>query len=246
MIGLLNYRVILLSSIVGGVLVTHATAGILVNSGFESGFSGWTRADQAGSDGTFLLQTGTSSPVNGMAVPAPPGGTTAAMSDAEGPGTHLLFQNFTVGSSVTAASLAFDVFIGNRATAFSTPATLDWSSPTLNQQARVDILLASADPFSAAPADVLLNVFQTHVGDPLVSGYTHVTADLTALINAHLGASLRLRFAEADNVNIFQMGVDNADITLTAAGNVPEPGYAGVLGAAMLIGVLARRKLAAR
>jgi hypothetical protein len=93
---------------------------------------------------------------------------------------------------------------------------------------------------------VLLNVFQTRPGDPLVSGYAHTTADLTALVNAHVGTSLRLRFAEVDNVDIFQMGVDNADITIGSAGSVPEPTYAGLLAATMLIGILARRKATTR
>jgi hypothetical protein len=241
-----TYKLTLLSSLLGGVLATQAAAGILVNSGFESGFAGWTRANQVGSDGSFLLQTGTTSPVNGTAVPAPPGPTTAAMTDAQGPGSHVLYQNFTVASPVTAAGLAFDLFVGNRDSDFFTPSSLDFSTPALNQQARVDILLASADPFSVAPGDVLLNVFQTHSGDPLVSGYNHITADLTALVNAHLGASLRLRFAEVDNVDFLQMGVDNADITVTATGTVPEPAYGGVVAAAVLIGIFGRRGLAAR
>src|SRR5437588_719552 len=126
-----NYKLILLSSLLAGALSTQAAAGILVNSGFESGFLGWTRADQLGSNGTFLVQTGTNSPTNGDAVPAPPGGTTAAMTDAQGPGSHVMYQNFTVVSGVTSASLAFDVFIGNRDSAFFTPSSLDFSTPTL-------------------------------------------------------------------------------------------------------------------
>ena len=72
-------------------LSTHAFAGeILTNGGFESGFAGWSRADALGSDGTFSIQTGTLSPVNGDPVPAPPGGTRAAMSDGGAPGSHVL------------------------------------------------------------------------------------------------------------------------------------------------------------
>jgi len=231
-----NYtRLLLLTSLLGGVLATEAAAGILVNGGFESGFAGWSRTDQLGSDGGFLLQSGTTSPTNVLAVPAPPGGTIAAMTDAQGPGSHVLYQDFTVASAVSGAGLAFDLFIGNRAGAFFVQSNLDFSTPALNQQARVDILLASADPFSTAPADVLMNVLQTHSGDPAVSGYNHFSADLTALVNAHLGTTLRLRFAEVDNVDIFNLGVDNADITTTAAGAVPEPGYAGVLAAGLAL-----------
>jgi hypothetical protein len=222
-------------------LSSPAMAGLITNGGFESGFSSWTRTDQLGSDGTFALQTGTSSPVNGDPVPAPLGGTTAAMTDAQGPGSHVLSQSFTVSAPVLAAMLRFDVFVGNRAGAFFTPSSLDFSTPALNQQARVDILLGSADAFSVLPADILLNAFQTNPGDPLVSGYTHHTVDVTTLINTHLGTPLTLRFAEADNVFTFQLGVDNVDIDV---GAVPEPSSWLLACGALLAMGLGRRRLA--
>jgi len=204
-------------------LSTQARADLIVNGGFESGLSGWSRADQVGSEGTFVLQTGTSSPVNGDPVPAPPGGIRAAMTDAEGPGSHVLYQDFTIPSLLPGAILNFALFVGNRADRFATPASLDFGTPTLNQQARVDILAAGADPFSLAPADVLLNVFRTNVGDPLVSsGYINHSVDITSLLNSHVGQSLRLRFAETDNLSIFQYGVDNVSL-LESSQVVPEP-----------------------
>ena len=55
---------------------------------------------------------------------------------------------------------------------------------------------------------------------------------LTALLAAHNGETLRLRFAEADNLDVFQLGVDNVRIEIQ--GNpVPEP--ASVL---LLVGAL--------
>src|ERR1700680_2410932 len=112
-------------------------------------------------------QSGTVSPVNGNPAPAPPEGTKAAMTDAQGPGSHVLYQDFA--ATAGGAALSFALFIGNRAGLFATPASLDFSTPTLNQQARVDILRNAADPFSVAITDVLLNLYQTKVGDPLVS-----------------------------------------------------------------------------
>src|SRR6267143_2585717 len=113
---------------------------VIANGGFEAGFASWTRVDQLGSEGTFFSQSGTLSPVNGDPVPAPPQGTTAAMTDAPGPGSHVLYQDFV--ATADAAALRFALFIGNRASDFATPtpASLDFSTPTLNQQARVDIL----------------------------------------------------------------------------------------------------------
>lgn len=196
---------------------------LITNGGFESGFTGWTRVDAIGSDGTFFLQSGTTSPSSGDAVPAPPGGTTAAMSDAQGPGSHVLYQDFVVPALFTNPVLTFDLFIGNRADDFFTPspASLEFSTPELNQQARVDILRAGTDPFSVSSSDVLLNLFQTNPGDPLISGYTSHSTDLTALLTANVGQTLRLRFAETDNVFTFQLGVDNVRLDTQP---IPEPG----------------------
>src|SRR5438552_10760046 len=58
---------------------------VISNGGFEAGLTSWTKADQLGSEGTFFNQSGTVSPVNGDPVPAPPEGTKAAMTDAQGP-----------------------------------------------------------------------------------------------------------------------------------------------------------------
>jgi len=187
-------------------------AGLISNGGFESGLTGWTTADQVGSDGRFFSQTGTLSPVNGFDVPAPPEGTRAAMSDAGAGGSHVLYQDFLVPTMVPGASVNFSLFINNGAAAFFTPATLDFATPTLNQQARVDILNLTSD--------VLLNLYQTQPGDPLVSGYTPIVRDVTTLLQAHAGETLRLRFAEVDNVSFFNLGVDAVDINVNA---IPEP-----------------------
>ena len=215
---------------------------LILNGGFEAGFASWTIADQLGSDGSFHIQSGTVSPLNGDAVPAPPGGANAAMTDAFGPGSHVLYQDFVVGSS--SATLSFDLFIGNRWEAFVTanPATvgLDFSTPAQNQQARVDILKSSADPFSVAASDVLLNLYQTNPGDPSVSGYNSFSFDLSALFAANPGETLRLRFAETDNILQFQFGVDNVSLESAA---VPEPASLVLLGTGVAaLGARRRRR----
>lgn len=205
--------------------VLPAQAVPIVNGDFEAGMTNWTVANQAGSDGGFLLQSGTASPVNGMPVPAAGGGN-AAMTDAEGPGSHVLYQDFLQATSVGSARLSFDLFVGNRADAFylPDPPTLDFATALLNQQARVDILFGGSDPFSLASQDLLLNVFATAVGNPLVSGYNRIEVDITSLLNANLNQTLRLRFAEVDNVNMFQFGVDNVTLAIGDPAQVPEPG----------------------
>ena len=214
----------------------------IVNGGFEAGFSNWTRVDQIGSDGGFLLQTGATSPINGFPMPHPTEGAFAAVTDAQAGGSHVLYQDFVQVAPVTSAILSFDLFVSNQADDFHVPASLDWATPALNQQARVDILLGGTDPFSLGLGDLLLNVFQTFPGDPLVSGYNHYTVDITSLINANLNTSLRLRFSEVDNVNFFNLGVDNVAIEIDRPTDVPEPGSALLVLAGLGAAALNKRR----
>ncbi|HEV3410263.1 MAG TPA: PEP-CTERM sorting domain-containing protein [Chthoniobacterales bacterium] len=231
-------QILIIGAAVACLLAPSLVAQELINNGgFESGFTGWTRVDQVGSEGTWAQQSGTTSPVNMFAVPAPPGGSNAAMTDAQGPGSHILYQDFTVPMTLAVTTLSFDLFIRNHASAFFSPNTLDFATPALNQQFRVDIITTTADPFSVTMGDVLFTVYQTQPGDPLISGYTTITADLTALFAAHPGETLRLRFAEVDNVNFFNAGVDNVSI-------VPEPTTVSLLVAAAA--VLAARRIRRR
>lgn len=221
------------------VAVLPANAGLIANGGFESGFSNWTRVQQPGSAGDFLLQTGTTTPILGMTVPPPPEGTTAAMTDAEGPGSYVLYQNFVVPVDVGTAFLNFSLLIRNSANAFVTPETLDYFTPAQNQQFRVDIVSTTADVFSVAPGDVLFNAYRTEVGSPLSSGYSTFAIDISSLLQANAGNTLRLRFSQADNINIFNAGVDQVDID---ASPIPEPaGWTLMSGGLLMVGLLARR-----
>jgi len=213
-------------------------APLIANGGFESGFAGWTRVDQLGSLGGFSIQSGTLAPEGADAVPAPPEGSQAAMSDSQGPGAHALYQDFL--ASAGPAVLSFQVFIGNRGDRFATPDNLDFSIADFNQQARVDILKAGADPFSLAAGDILMTLFNTPVGSALVSGYTTVSTDITGLLAANAGQTLRLRFAETDNFFALQMGVD--DVRITSPGVVPEPASFGLAGLALLGLAWSRRR----
>jgi hypothetical protein len=232
-----DFKALWLTAALACALSTRASAQPITNGGFESGLAGWTRADQIGSDGTFFVQSGTTSPLNGFPVPAPPEGLQAAMTDSGAGGAHVLYQDFVVPTNILGGSISFDLFLNNGADNFYTPASLDWAATNqngrlnLNQQARVDILTASSDPFSVAAGDVLQNLFQTHPGDPLVSGYDTVPTDISALLLAHAGETLRLRFAEVDNVSFFNFGVDNVSLSVQA---VPEPSSLWMAGALIL------------
>lgn len=141
------------------------------------------------------------------------------MTDQFSPGSHVLYQDFVVPVGVSSATLTFERFVQNAATFVNGAQGLDFTGAP-NQQARVDILLASASPFSVTAGDVLQNVFQTNPGDPAMSGYTTVSADLTSVFASRGGQTLRLRFAEVDNQLFFNFGVDNVSLNVNA---VPAP-----------------------
>ncbi len=216
-----------------------AHAGLITNGTFDAGLAGWTTQNQLGSDGSFSVQTGTTSPINAFTVAAPPQGTTAAMTDAEGPGTHVLYQNFLVPLSVPNAVFAFSYFLNNGADQYYVPQTLDFSTPTLNQQARIDIITPSANVFSLVAADIVRNLFATSVASPLNTGsYLSGQVDITTALQPYLGQTLRLRVSETDNVSFLNFGVDALDITVSA---VPEPSTFA-LAAVLLIGLATVRR----
>jgi hypothetical protein len=213
---------------------------LLSNGSFESGFSGWSVVDALGSAGTFFLQSGTVSPVTANTVMPPSAGATAAMTDAETAGSHVLYQDFVVPAFLGPAVLSFYLYLGNRHTTFFTPEppTLAFDAPGLNQQARVDLLLVGPDPFSVDESDVLIPLFQTNPELPRVSGYTPYSHDITEVLAAAAGQTLRLRFAEANSEPTFQFGVDNIRLDVQVVSTpVPEPGT-GLLLAVGCMGLL--------
>jgi hypothetical protein len=152
-----------------------------------------------------------------------------------------MYQDFVVQSGVFA--LSFELFIGNRADPLFPPT---WASPStllfdtvLNQQARVDIIRTSANVFSVLPADVIVNVFQTQVGNPLVSGYSTRMFNLGFALSGLVGQTVRVRFAETDNLAPFNFGVDNVSLDTAA---VPEPASVLLFGTGLAAVVLRRRR----
>jgi hypothetical protein len=137
------------------------------------------------------------------------------MTDAGGAGSHALFQSFTVATG-SMATLSFDLFVGNNA-GFFTPSSLDFNVIP-NQQARIDILTGATtigNSFSlSSVADNVLNPSAN------TAGYTHYSFDISNVVGQ--GGTFTLRFAEVDNQNIFNLGVDNVAI-VTAQTTVPEP-----------------------
>ena len=191
------------------LLLPGSALGASVAGGsFETGtLSGWTVVNSG--SGSWFAYSGTASPQSGFPVAAPPQGSFAATTDQFGPGSHILYQDLALEAGFK-HTLTFTLYYANRAGAFSTPASLS-ESVSPNQQYRVDIVKPNAAVTSVAATDVLKNVFQTHVGDPLTRGPTPITVDLTP----YAGQTVRLRFAEVDNQYYFQAAVDDVKLVST-------------------------------
>jgi uncharacterized repeat protein (TIGR01451 family) len=193
------------------------------NDDFEAGVVNqnvipcWTVADQEGGAGSWCNQTGTMPPQGPCAgsstsVAAPPEGLQATMTNQSGPGSHVLYRCGVLQSR----RISFELYINNEASVFFNPSSLDYGVFP-NQQFRADLVTAAgiaADPFTVAPADILLNIYQTVPGDPPVAGYTTVTAD----VSPYRRQTVCLRFAEVENQWFFHAGVDDVSIDLLERG----------------------------
>ena len=110
-------------------------------------------------------------------VPAPPNGTSAAMADAKGRASHVLYQDFGLSCRLTRSTPPSASPCSSATGATVSPPRqppLDFSTTALNQQARVDIITTSADVFSVAAADFCKTPTRPGCGDPLVSGYIDI------------------------------------------------------------------------
>lgn len=226
----------------------QATAGlteVIVNGGFETGnLSGWTRVEQAGSNGSFMVTGAASTPLSGLPTPGPASGSFYAVSDQD-PGSPLLaaqalFQTIVVPQGSSSVLLSFEMFVNDPSGSLDPngnpgivdPSGLDYTSGGTgnpNQHARVDILSVGSDPLTTG-AGVLRNFY---LGvDPSVqpapssSPYTSYGFDVTDLIGG--GGTFILRFAEVNNQGPLNVGVDNVSV-LARSSAVPEPASWAIL-----------------
>jgi hypothetical protein len=207
--GKLAYAALLLASAVALIAPLGANAATVVNGNFETGnLTGW-QIQTLGGSGDWAVYSG-----SGGAGP-PPQGTYAAQTTQFGPGTRFLYQDIALEPGFT-HSLSMLVYYLCLAPLATPPSgTLDYTvSP--NQQYRIDVMKPSASLSSVSPSDILLNVFQTHPGDPTTLGPTLKTVDLTPFV----GQTVRLRFAEVDNIGNFYAAVDAVSLTDTPISNL--------------------------
>jgi hypothetical protein len=191
-----------------------ANAATVSNGGFETGsLSGWL-VQNSGS-GNWFAYSGTTSPVSSNTIAAPPQGSFAAVTDTLGPGTHILYQDVGLEPAFTHKLSLIVYYRSSGILATPSPDSLDYTVPS-NEQYRIEVMKPSAPLNSVNPADILLTVFRTRVGDPLTLAPTAMTADLTPFG----GQTVRLRLAEVDNLAVFNASADAASLTSTPISNV--------------------------
>ncbi|MEA2194552.1 MAG: hypothetical protein QOG42_986 [Solirubrobacteraceae bacterium] len=191
----------------------QASAG---NWNFEAGtLQGWhTRSHGSGawyvySDGTVPPNPAETDPDVPFAVPAPPEGRFAAVTDMTAPGSRIVYRDVRLDGR---RNLKFSLFYTS-AGPLASPDSLAFDGCEPNQQFRVDIMKAEAAGGSTAAEDVLATVFRTAPGDPDTIAPRTVQFDLSE----YAGERVRLRFAQVDNRGPMRAGID--DIRLEPTGS---------------------------
>ncbi len=219
----------------------------LTNGDFETGdLTGWTETDQGGSVGTWLVSSpGTPTPLSGAPTAGNAGGGSwYAVSDQYLASCSVLLQSFTIPPGAVNVTLSYQMFVNNWSEGGTVidPSGLDYSTGGTgdpNQHGRVDILTWFANPFDTG-AGVLDNLY---IGaDPSATNpndYTSYSFNLTSLLGG--GGTFQVRFAEVDNQDLFNQGVDNVSLTFELT---PEPCTLSLLafGALGLLGRARRRR----
>jgi hypothetical protein len=181
---------------------------LILNSDFETGdLSRWSTANQPGGFVNWFVYSGTTSPLSGHTIAAPPSGNFAATTDQFGPGTHVLYRDIHLKRNMK-HELSFYLYYRNLADRFFTPNTLNFTREP-NQQYRVDLLKPSANPFSVKSNAILRTLFRTKVGDPNKLAPQRRTYN----ISQYAGETVRLRFAVVENQFFFLASTDKVRVT---------------------------------
>lgn len=220
----------------------HAAAAptqLITNGDFSGGIAGWTVVNQAGGSGSWYVDTvGTTVPVSGFNTNGAGGSGNYAVTDQTGPGSHSLFQGFTVSAGTSSVTVSFSMFANDWSNAGAVDAGhLDALSTARNQHTRVDVIKTTAGAFSVAAADIVATLVAPMVdvgNDP--HAFLNYSFDISSAVAA--GGSFVLRFAEVDNQGNFNVGVDNVSILATT---VPEPASLALVAGALLAVGAARR-----
>jgi hypothetical protein len=211
-------RAILVAACAVAALSTSARAAPpLINGDFETGdYTGWSVNVEDGSDGALSViqySVGATPISNAPFQNNAAGGQFFSTSDQGGPGSYSLTQSFTLETFYT-VTIRWDQFANNWAGVDFANGRDFTTDP--NQNAVVDILTGTADPFTDAPGDIVATLWGP--GSDNFAGNPNPWTSYAVTLNLAAG-TYQLRFAETDNQSFFNFGVDNVAITVA----VPEP-----------------------
>lgn len=205
-----------------------ASGATVVNGDFEAGnLSGWTQFNNPSGDmqsGEWITYSGKFGGELGGEVPPPPAGSYAALTVQGGPGAHILYQDVALEPYYSHQLSLIAYYQSNNSLVTPQPSTLSpgpgEGGPPENQQYRIDVMKPTAPVDAVEASDILATVFATKTGDPTSMAPTTFTADLSPFA----GQTVRLRFAEVDNIGELNAGVDSVAIQSTPPSNLVSLG----------------------
>jgi hypothetical protein len=202
---------VLLGALVGAAAALAAAT--VHNGSFENGFEGWNRDSLGGGSWATKID-----PASEAQIPQPPPkGKKAAYASQNDPSSNVLYQDVDLKANRDHKLIVW-VAYKCKAEDFATPDSLDIGpvdppkrrgTSVDNEQFRIDVMDPEAPVRSVESGDVLKSVFRTEVGDPRHRRWFKVHANLSSFA----GETVRLRFAEVDNLGFLSVGVDGVKVT---------------------------------
>lgn len=142
-----------------------------------------------------------------------------AITEQEGPGTAILYQDIALEPNAThQLQLAFSYESGAPITVPVPDSLTAAETPPANQQVRIDVLKPTAPLESMAPTDILATVFASSESENLQGGSSSPflePKELTADLSQFAGQTVRLRIAVVVTEAPLFASVDNVAVTST-------------------------------
>ena len=175
---------------------------IILNGGFDTGtFTNWVKTNSGLGD--WVINNGTYVPPGPGGQTPPFAGNFSALSEQTGGGTHILYQDISIPSGASSATLSWVDQIRNFAAQYTTN----------SQYFHVEI--------RGTNNSLLQIVFVTKPGDSLTNNWTARSFDLSAFA----GQTIRIAFVESDSLNYFNVGLDNVSVQVSS----PSQGSSGII-----------------
>lgn len=175
----------------------------IVNGGFEAGdLRGWLQESSPG--GGFVINDGRVDPPGPEGRVTPLRGRYSAVGQQTAPGTHTLYQDITLPTSVNSATLNWAHRIRNSASHFAA-----------DHGFRVEI--------RDAVNSVIAVAYSTQDGDPLQGDWVERTYDLSSL----RGRWIRIAFVETDSLGYLNVHLDDVRVMLDFGGVTATDLYFG-------------------